>query len=89
MTCFAHDGEILDALEQDGEEERDQRQEVNKVHPVQEELELPGAAGQPQEVLQREVDGAPVVHEVDGVGHLRVLRHTRPLVNLNTDHDLK
>ena len=32
QTCFAHDGKILDALEKDCEEERNDCQEVNEVH---------------------------------------------------------
>ena len=81
-TCFAHDGQILDALQQDGEEEWNYCEEIYKIHSTEEEFNFLRTAKEPQEIFQSKVDGADIIHQVNDEGHLRVLRGSRLLVNL-------
>ena len=69
-------------LEKDGEEERNESGEIHRVHPIAEEAQLAGAAGETEEVLQREVGGAEVVHQLDGATDPRELRGAALLLSL-------
>ena len=81
-TCFAHDGQILDALQQDGEEEWNYCEEIYKIHSTEEEFDFLRTADESHEVLQGEVDSADVINEVNNERHLGVLGSSGLLVNL-------
>ena len=60
--------EVLQPLEDEGEVEGDDGEQVDEVHGALDELELVGADGEPHEVLQGEEHHHEVVDEVYDVG---------------------
>ena len=66
--------EVLQPLEDEGEVEGDDGEQVDEVHGALDELELVGADGESHEVLQGEEHHHEVVDEVDDVGQQRELQ---------------
>lgn len=60
----------LRVLEDDLHVERDQRQQVDDVHDVPDEFELPRRDDEPEDELEGEEDGADEVQDVEGVVRL-------------------
>ena len=67
LASFPNDLKILQSLQQEGEEERDDSEEVDHVHGAPHEFEFPRGAGQSDEVLQGEETDRDHVHHVDNL----------------------
>ena len=65
LSCLPDDLEVLQPLQEEREEERNDGEEVDHVHGAADEFEFPGGAGQSDEVLQGEEADRDHVHHVN------------------------
>ena len=65
IACFPDDLVVLQLLQDQGEEERENCQEVDDVHRVLDEFHLGRADGEPGEELQGEEDDDGLVYHID------------------------
>ena len=65
LSSFPDDLEVLQALQQEREKERNDSEEVDHVHGAPDEFQFPGGAGESDEVLQGEETDGDHVHHVD------------------------
>ena len=68
LACLANDLKVLQALQQQGQVEGNDGQEVNHVHWALHELELVWADDKSDQILQGEEDDHKVIDEVNDVG---------------------